>query len=226
MANIFRTSGINRRTPKTTNRFSLRFVGLTEVMGRAENLPGTATNPNRFNRLKAAWTGTTNDKITDALELSLASVTVPAVEIEIADVYRFNDSVKHITRFAPMQDLTISFYDYVTGSASAIMQTWHGLVGDKSTGAISFKNQYICQAARLYEYGPMTPSPETNYEKSPASGPDESPISVYEIRNVYPRQIELGDFTYETADVRKITVQFACDGIYPISFRYESRDNV
>lgn len=218
MANIFRTSNINTKTPRTTNRFTLRFESIQQIMQRAQSLTaaGNAAG-NRFARLTAAAGGV--GVISNNLELSLASVTIPSVEIEVSDVYRFNDSVKHVTRFAPMQDMTATFYDYIDGSASAIIQIWHGLVGDKETGAINFKSQYITQA-KLYDFGPMTPS---STEDFPSNSSVEAPIATYSIRNVYPRSIELGDFSYESAEVRKITVQFACDGVYPDSYRTDSR---
>jgi len=218
MANIFRTSNINTKTPRTTNRFTLRFESIQQIMTRARDLTaaGNAAG-NRFSRLTAAAGGV--GVISNNLELSLASVTIPSVEIEVADVYRFNDSVKHVTRFASMQDMTATFYDYIDGSASAIMQIWHGLVGDKETGAINFKSQYIAQAA-LYDFGPMTPS---STEDFPSDSSVERPLAQYAIRNVYPRSIELGDFSYESAEVRKITVQFACDGVYPVLYRTDSR---
>lgn len=210
MANsIFRTSQIKDKTPRTTNRFNLRFSDLNTVLANARNQSIEGETVNRFNAFLGA-AGASETVMKQNLELSLASVTIPSVELEAVDVYRFNDSVKHITRFSPMQDMSVAFYDYIDGSASAIMQIWHGLIGDKKSGAINFKSQYVCGTAHLFDYGPKAPGENSG---------EEVYYAKYEIRNLYPRTIELGDFSYESAEVRKVTVQFACDGVFPVEYR-------
>lgn len=209
MASLFQTNTVRAKTPRMTHRYSLRFEGLQKVLdyAKSRNNPGdvytnTKGTGNRYNQLLSAI----GNNPSDSLELSLLSVSVPSIELESVDLWRFQDSVKHVTRFAPMGDMTATFYDYINGSASAIMYIWHGLVGDKRTGAISFKEEYVLPSARLIEYGPKAPVQ--------AEGSEER-FAEHVILNLYPKTIELGEHSYESADVRKVTVQFGLEGIYP-----------
>jgi hypothetical protein len=142
--------------------------------------------------------------LSDTLELALNSVSVPPMEMETADAWRFHDSAKHTVRFAPMGDMTTTFYDYISGSASAIMLVWQSMVGERKSGAIGFKEDYVLPEAELLEFGPIAPA-----EENP------TPYGIHQVVNLYPKSIELGEFSYETAEVRKVTVQFAVEAVYP-----------
>ena len=69
-----------------------------------------------------------------------------------------------------MEEMSISFYDYVNGSASAIMQLWHAFVGDKRTGAIGFKEDFVLRQAFFYVYGPDAPGYQVSETGAPAEG--------------------------------------------------------
>ncbi len=210
MASLFQTNTVRAKTARMTHRYSLRFEGLQGILETAKNR----------NQAQDAYTG--NDGVTgnryahllgaiganpvDALELSLLSVSVPSIELEMVDAWRFQDSVKHVTRFAPMGDMTVTFYDYISGSASAIMYIWHGLVGDKRTGAISFKEEYVLPSARLIEFGPKAPAQTEGSEDR---------FAEHVLVNLFPKTIELGEHSYENGEIRKVTVQFGLEGIYP-----------
>jgi hypothetical protein len=221
MGDLFQISRVNPKTPRMTHRFSLRFVGLNSVITRAAanqltNLtsgPGTEQG-NIWGRLglaaKGNTTGSDGDALATNLELSLLSVSVPSIEMETVEVARFHDTAKHISKFTTMGDINITFYDYVNGSASAILFIWQSLVGDKRTGAISYKSEYTLREARLIEYGPKAPAESAGTEYK---------LAEHALINLYPKTIELGEHSYDSADVRKIQCTFALDNIYPVYYR-------
>jgi hypothetical protein len=202
MANILSLNGVRNEQTKNTNRWSLKFTGLDRVM---ENVKTKAETRNKAT--SPAFLSTSFPNVKQSLELSLLSVTWPKIEIERQDIYRFNDSIKAVTKFAPMAEMQVVFYDYINGSASAIMYAWQGLVGDKRSGAIGFKEDYICDA-ELYMYGPQAPgqTEPTFYEK-------------HQIVNMYPVDIDLGEHSYEGGEARKVTVLFALDNFYPLEYK-------
>lgn len=219
MANIFQVATVRSKTPRMSHRFSLRFDGLNGIINLASQrldtykLPGTQENGNRYNHLSPALTATqaTSDgpqAVADTLELSLMSVSLPSNEMETVEIARFHDTAKHISKFGAMADMEVSFYDYVNGSASAIMSVWHGMVGDRRTGAISYKNEYVLPLARLIEYGPVAPA-----ESNP------TPIAEHAVINLYPKSVNLGEHSYETAEVRKVQVTFAVDNVFPLYYK-------
>ena len=225
MANsLLRLSEVNTKTPRMSHRFSLKFEGLSVIMRRVQANPltnlvtGAINTGSIYARLGPAATGgeTTADIIQKNLELSLLSVSVPALEMETVEVARFHDTAKHISKFSTMGDMNVTFYDYVDGSASAIMFMWQSLVGDKRTGAISYKSEYILPAARLVEYGPKAPGKEVDTEVK---------LAEHEVVNLYPKSIELGEHSYEGADIRKIQVTFSVDNIFPVYYLNSNQDS-
>jgi len=209
--NIFRISKINNQQTINSNRFSIRFVGLNDKLinkSKTSTLPGIQE---RYNNVKAAIG---SDPAT-SLELSLFSATVPPVALEIQDIAKFNDNIKAVTKFAVMEDFTVTFVDYVNGSASAIMQLWHAWVGDKQTGAIGFKQDFVLPKAYFYVYGPDAPG----YSDDFADTNGVPYLQKYEIINLFPKQIDLGEHSAESAESRKVTVNFAIDNFYPVSIR-------
>ena len=213
MANIFQTAQIKSKTPRMSHRFSLQFDGLQNIMElakrRADTYTYTAspiTTGNRYNHLQQAI----NDgrTISESLELSLLSVSLPSNEMETVEISRFHDTVKHISKFSSIADMEVSFYDYISGSASAIMSVWHGMVGDRRTGTISYKKEYILPLARLIEYGPTAPGEGTTPQK----------LAEHAIINLYPKSVNLGEHSYESAEVRKVQVTFAIDNIFPLYY--------
>lgn len=213
MANIFQTAAVRSKTPRMSHRFSLSFDGLSEVLLLASKRRDVykATTPalaaaNRYTHLLPAL-GDVNS-VPTTLELSLLSVSLPSNEMETVEVSRFHDTAKHISKFSSMPDMEVSFYDYVEGSASAIMSVWHSMVGDRRTGAISYKNEYTLPMARLIEYGPT----------APAEGDNPTPIAEHAVINLYPKSVNLGEHSYESAEVRKVQVTFAVDNVFPLYY--------
>ena len=206
---ILSLNNVRNEQTRNTNRFSLKFTGLGTIMSNLSN--STSIGYERYQAVSAALlnsgqTGSTG--IANSLELSLLSVTWPKIEIERQDIYRFNDSIKAVTKFAPMAEMQVVFYDYINGSASAIMYAWQGLVGNKKTGAIGFKEDYICDGV-LEVYGPTAPGEgdaPTAYEK-------------HQIVNMYPVDVDLGEHSYEGGEARKVTVLFALDNFYPLEYK-------
>jgi hypothetical protein len=228
---LLRLSQVNTKTPRMSHRFSLKFEGLSQIMRRVQanatltNLASTGNTSKTggiYARLSSAAIGGDagaaggSDAIMKNLELSLLSVSVPSIEMETVEVARFHDTAKHISKFSTMGDMNVTFYDYVDGSASAIMFLWQSLVGDKRTGAISYKQEYMLRSARLVEYGPKSPARDEGTEIK---------LAEHEIVNLYPKSIELGEHSYEGADIRKIQVNFSIDNIYPLYYLNSNEDS-
>jgi hypothetical protein len=210
MANILSLNNVRNEQTKNTNRWSIKFDGLGKIMTNAQRNDSIALE--RYNKLYSAFNASSQSNNTatavqNSLELSLHSVTWPKIEIERQDIYRFNDSMKAVTKFSPMAEMQVVFYDYINGSASAIMYTWQGLVGNKQTGAIGFKETYVCDGY-LEVYGPTAPGETTPtvYEK-------------HRIINMYPVDVDLGEHSYEGGEARKVTVLFALDNFYPVEYK-------
>lgn len=210
MANLFQTRQIWSEQTKNTNRFTLVFDNLDQVLQKAATSPITSIK-NRYNSLQAA---NLRDNFTasQVLELSLLSLTFPNVEIGRQDIHRFNDSIKALTKFEPTQEMQVTFYDYINGSASSILYSWYALLGDKFTGAIGFKEDYALGTASMYVYGPDAPA----YDDTQIA---EGWFEHHQFVNLYPVSIDLGEHSYENGEARKITCQFAFDNIYPVEYR-------
>ena len=210
MANILSLNNVRNEQTKNTNRWSIKFSGLAGIMQKAA--ASGSLGKDRYDAVKDALINSSQaaagaTAIQNSLELSLLSVTWPKIEVERQDIFRFNDSMKAVTKFAPMAEMQVVFYDYINGSASAIMYAWHGLVGNKKTGAIGFKEDYVCDGF-LEVYGPTAPG-----EESPTI------FEQHQIVNMYPVDVDLGEHSYEGGEARKVTVLFALDNFYPISYK-------
>ena len=221
MGELFQISRVNYKTPRMSHRYSLRFEGLNQVIARASASSLTdltvsgGISGNIYNRLGNA-AGQNGAEMTQNLELSLLSVSVPAIEMETVEIARFHDVSKHIAKFSAMGDMNVTFYDYVDGSASAILFIWQSLVGDKRTGAISYKGEYILGSAKLIEYGPKAPGQPNDQEYV---------LAEHMMVNIYPKSIELGEHSYDSAEVRKVQATFSIDNIYPLYYRGSVDDN-
>lgn len=222
--NIFRTTQLlNNRTTINSNRWSIEFVGLGNLLDRANTHPLPAIRA-RYAACATALTGFVTDVGTidkaQALQLSLVEANIPGVNIETQSMFRFNDSVKAVTRFSEMDDMTVTFYDYIEGSASAIMQLWHAMVGDKVTGAIGFKKDFVLPAAYFYVYGPDAPGYEIANTADPANGKyTEVPwLQKYRLLNLFPKNVNLGQHG-EDPSTRRVEVTFAIDNVYPIAIQ-------
>lgn len=221
--NIFQIQRIRNEQTINTNRWSLQFASLKDIIARAESSPLKAVRE-RYANCKVALGDIL--KIDTTLELSLFSVGVPSIKLETQDISRFNDSIKAITKFAPMDDLTVVFWDYVDGSASAIMQLWHALVGDKVTGAIGFKQDFVLPQAFFYVYGPDAPGYTGDANNADTEGlvgvdTDDGNIPYlqkYELWNLFPNSVELGEHS-DAAEARKVTCTFSLDNMFPVNIQ-------
>ena len=210
--NIFQVKHINFQQSINTNRFTIKFPGLTNKL---INQAQTSTLPGVRKRWEAVQVALSNDPGI-SLELALASVSVPNIELEHQFITRFNDGVKAVTRFTEMPDMDCTFWDYVDGSASAIMQLWHAFVGDKETGAIGFKQDYVLPKAHFYVYGPDAPG----YSEDFIEANQEVPwLQKYAIIKLFPKSIQLGEHSSDSAEARKVTVTFSLDNFYPVGIR-------
>ncbi len=205
--NVLRTYTVSKETTKNTNRFTLVFgQALTNIITNAQFYAGGVGQ--RYQGLKTAL-NFPNLSIDKTLELSLLSVSFPNIEMETSPIFKFNDSYEAITKFAPTTGMQVVFYDYVKGSASAIMSMWQSLVGDKKTGAIGYKEDYVVPETDFFVFGPDAPAFE-NLDTSTV------PIEQHRIINIYPKTVEIGEHSFESGEVRKVTVNFSFDNVFPI----------
>lgn len=203
--NIFQIKKINNQQTINGNRFSIRFENLDNMLRRAQNSELLPHLQERY----AAVQGALGGEIAESLELSLLSAQFPSVGIEVVSIPHFNDFVKATTKFTEMEDMEITFIDYVNGSASAIMQLWHAFVGDKKTGAMGFKQDFVLPRASFMVYGPDAPGYDVE------SSGDIPYLQKYVMVNVFPKTVNLGEHSSESAEARKVICTFALDNIYP-----------
>jgi len=237
--NIFQIQRIRNEQTINTNRWSLQFSGLKSMLEKAKNSPLKAVR-DRYEACRVAFdvnnSGRESETVETILELALFSVSIPTIKLETQDITRFNDSTKTVTKFAPMEDLSVVFWDYVDGSASAIMQLWHALVGDKVTGAIGFKRDFVLPEAFFYVYGPDAPGyghPDTTVDDSVFMDSNKIPyLQKYNIWNLFPNDVQLGEHS-DNAEARKVTCSFSCDNIflsavqtYGVDYNYINADNI
>ena len=239
--NIFDTRNILKETPKIGNRFLLTAQSdqLSDIIfgKEAETIDGKTTpgTPKskiyKLNTLAGnddvAFRGTATGKPSDVLNLSLLSATIPAFEFETGDVNRYNDSIKHITKFSANNDMTTSFYDYINGSATTIMMAWQSKVGFKLTGEIGYKSQYTCDMD-LYVYGPNRPGYKSKNSSNASQDVDDPAYELlmhFKIFNAYPRSVDVGEFSYDSAEIKKVQVQFGYDMIVPFKNKGKSSKN-
>ena len=214
--NIFDTRNIIKETPKTGNRFLLT-PDSTTIKTIVESSPlYVLLNKTSSTHINAIFKGNSSvpSATTDVLNLSLLSATIPAFEFETGDINHFNDGVKHLTKFSANNDMSTAFYDYINGSATTIMLAWQSMVGFKLTGEMGYKEDYVCDMD-LYVFGPNRPGiSETNIQ-------DEA-LMQYKILNAWPRSVDVGEFSYDNAEIKRVQVQCAYDMIIPVMVRSEA----
>lgn len=209
MPNLYSLQGIRNKQTKNANRFTLKFTNLwNDVLSFAENHRSYGVRQRYLGVQDIVGDGTTVDR---DLELGLFSCTLPNIQVETQQIARFNDSVRTPTKFAEVEDFTVSFYDYIDGSASAIMQLWQSLVADKLTGAMGFKEEFVLKSTDFLVYGPDAPGYDPAEGRIPY-------VEKYRILNLWPKSINLGEHSYENGEARKVEVTFSVDNVVPVFF--------
>ena len=105
--NIFQIERIRNEQTINTNRWTVHFENLDEILLRAATSKLPAIKK-RYESCKVALGNLT--EVATTLELSLFSVGIPSIKLETIDVTRFNDSIKAVTKFAPMDEVSIVFW--------------------------------------------------------------------------------------------------------------------
>ena len=224
--NIFDTRNIIKETPKTGNRFllSIDSTSLGKIITGSplyNLLCATSTEAKIRQVFGGLMTATGNDSVTGTdlstvLDLSLLSCTIPSFEFESVELNHFNDSVKHLSKFSAINDISVTFYDYINGSSTMIMLAWQSMVGFKLTGEMGYKEDYVCDMD-LHLYGPNRPG-LTSSSDSSANGS----LTQYKILNAWPRSVDIGDFSYDGAEIKKVIVQFSYDLVIPFKVSGDS----
>lgn len=229
--NIFDTRHIIKQTPKMGNRFVLtadknqlddiikrsKLRKLSNFVDGDDTVFGTTGST-------VGGGGSNTGRPADILNLSLLSCTIPAFEFEMGDINRFNDTVKHITKFSPVNDMSSVFYDYINGSATSIMLAWQACLGFKLTGEIGYKSQYTCDMD-LYVYGPNRPGYRVKSSTNSTDQEEFELLMQFKIINAFPRSVDIGDFSYDSAEIKKVTTQFGYDMIVPYKNKKRSQSN-
>ena len=256
--NIFDTRHVMNQVPKMSNRFLLtaEVNTLGNIVNGSNNTGTTAANTvvtqpisklKKLNQLAGGNDSVFGEesvagkKTSNILDLSLLSCTIPAFEFESAEINRFNDSVKHITKFSATNDMSAVFYDYINGSSAAILLAWQSAVGFKLTGEIGYKKKYTCDMD-LFVYGPNRSSYPVYNDATKSLNSDKGTDTIaraaqdtdlpeyellmqFKIINAYPRSVEVGDFSYDSAEIRKVTAQFGYDMIIPLKNKVRDMNN-
>jgi hypothetical protein len=218
--NIFDTRNIIKETPKVGNRFLLTADSSTlKSIVMASPLYKLITKTSNSSLGMIFQGGGGDSGYSDVLNLSLLSATIPAFEFEAAELNHFNDTVKHLSKFSTANDMSAVYYDYINGSATAIMLAWQSMVGFKLTGEMGYKEDYVCDMD-LYVYGPNRPGVTPNTTGGTDS-PEIEALMQYKILNAWPRSVDVGDFSYDNTEIKKVTVQFSYDIIVPVLIRSE-----
>jgi hypothetical protein len=228
-----RLGDIVNGSPTSTKNGTATTYGVTQPISKMKKMNQLAGgNDEVFGSVTDA-----NKKTVDILNLSLLSCTIPAFEFESAEINHFNDSIKHITKFSASNDMSAVFYDYINGSSAAIMLAWQTAVGFKLTGEINYKKKYTCDMD-LFVYGPNRPGykvfkdatiNKVGTQASPGES-QESDQPQYEllmqlkIINAYPRSVDLSDYSYDAAEIKKVTVQFGYDMIIPYKNKVRNKE--
>lgn len=246
-SNIFDTRNIIKQTPKMGNRFLLAadstqlndiINGKAAVTGQGATSSKPAVPESKIRKLSRLTGGedsvfgipnvaasgstaaVTGKSAYDVLNLSLLSATIPAFEFEAAELNRFNDTVKHITKFSTSNDMSAVYYDYINGSATSIMLAWQSKVGFKLTGEIGYKSQYVCDM-NLYVYGPNRPGYLVKDNNTTDDSEEYELLMQFKIFNAWPRSVDIGEFSYDNTEIKKVTVQFSYDIIIPVMIKGE-----
>jgi len=203
---LLRTSTTRKEQPILANRYSISFPGLDVLLKKAYEAGGNGLDSLVYNRVKNAFTNglageTSVDKM---LELGLISVTIPAIEVGTEDMSKFNDSSRVLTKFEPMGDVAMTFYDYINGSATAILIAWQTLVANKRTGAIGWREDYTLDGAEFKIFGPDAPQEE-----------DPTVYQAFNLVDLFPRTIDFGEHSFENGMVRKVTANFVIQNFHP-----------
>lgn len=213
--NIFRIRQVTNEQTINSNRWSIRFVGLRDMLlSKAPSSPNPGVRK-RYEMVKALL----GSDPASVLEISLVSSNFPTVGVDTIDIPRFNDHFKAVTKFIVMEDLNVGFYDYVNGSASAILMLWQAFVADKETGAIGFKQDFVLPEAEFFVYGPDAPAYEV---ESSAEIPY---LQKYKMVNLFPKQIKMPEHS-DSAEPRKIECTFALDNVFPVDIKYYDYNSV
>lgn len=228
--NIFDTRNIIKETPKTGNRFLLSpDSGTLHTIVTASPLyklfcknAGEGAIAQALGGLMGAAAVSTGAFQT-VLNLSLLSCTIPSFEFETGELNHFNDSVKHLSKFSTTNDMSAVFYDYINGSATAIMLAWQSAVGFKLTGQLGYKEDYVCDMD-LHLYGPNRPGyiPNGTSSDNRNDSVESGSLMQYKILNAWPRSVDIGEFSYDGAEIKKVTVQFSYDIIVPFMVKGDS----
>ena len=204
--NIFQTRRVNNQQTINSNRFSIRFTNLHSFLARAATSSLLPHLQKRYN----ATLGALGGDMAESLELGLISSNFPTISVEVVNIPKFNDWVKAVTKFSEMETFDITFMDYVNGSASAIMQLWHAFVGDKETGAMGFKQDFVLPNAEFFVYGPDAPGYDVD------SSADIPYLQKYALVNLFPKSVNLGEHSAESAEPRKVVCSMEVDNVYPV----------
>lgn len=124
--------------------------------------------------------------------LSVESVTLPKYSIDPIDLSRGNDSVK-VPGKVTLENQQIVVRDVIKIDMEDRIEKWRSKVFDPKTGKMGWVDEYK-KEGYLYQYGP-----------------DGTHIRAWKIEGCWPRDVDISEFSYENAEVKKLTLDLCVD---------------
>lgn len=175
---------------------------LAGVLGGPNAAPQAGFEPQRMNsallRIYGVDFGTGHKD--DTLTLSLANFPLPKVQTNINAIAYLNE-LRKFAGNTMQEDMNVSFHDYVDRGVANILWNWHFAIHNPRTGQKSSKAMYA-------KNGMLEAT-------APSDGTQVGQTYTYDIYNVWPAMLDMGDIDYNSDEPVRINVHFAVDKIVP-----------
>lgn len=176
-------------------------IGFLEgVLGGSYATPSAAFEPQRMNSaVLRIWGAGLIAQGNDTLTLSIANFPLPKVQTNINAIAYLNE-IRKFAGNTMQEDMNVSFHDYVDRKVANALWKWHYLIHDPTSGRKSPKTKYAL----------------TGYIQ--CTGPTDDGVGQtfeYDIYNIWPAALDMGDIDYNSDEPVRINVHFAVDKIVP-----------
>ena len=164
--------------------------------------------PQRTNNFEVQITGleklTTVDKglaiasnAGDLITLSTDSFSAPQVSVGTVDISYGNNKI-HFAGVPEFSGGSLTLNDYIGINIERILTAWFKLVYNMKTKAVGIATDYK-KVAYMIEYAP-----------------DGTQARQWQLIGCFPTSIQLGDYSQDGANVRKITMELSYDYCVPL----------
>ena len=125
--------------------------------------------------------------------LSLFSAQRPNFSIGETEFHRLNEKYYYPAGKAEYQPLEVQFYDTIGLNAGKHIYNWMKAVYDPETGAVGYKSSLTAQANFL------------------SLGPKGETVEHWKLVNMWPKDINFNEVSYDSTDAMMVTVSFRYD---------------